>query len=134
MIGNAAVSWQSKLQHTVALSSCEAEYLSLSAAVKEALHLRYLLSDILSHSVLNQPILLFEDNQSCIKLSQNVEATSTRTKHIDIRHHHVKDHVDKGDIVLAYVPTDEQAAVCLNKSLERVKHQSFRQTILGLRV
>ena len=59
MIGNAAVSWQSKLQHTVALSSCEAEYLSLSAAVK-ALHLRYLLSDILSHSVLNQPILLFE--------------------------------------------------------------------------
>ena len=46
----------------------------------------------------------------------------------------MKDHVDKGDIVLAYVPTDEQAADCLTKSLERVKHQSFRQTILGLRV
>ena len=64
-LGNAAISWKSKLQTTVALSSTEAEYLALSAAVKEALFLRNLSGDVLPSGV--STITLYEDNQSTIK-------------------------------------------------------------------
>eukprot|EP00048_Salpingoeca_helianthica_P013920 m.211283 g.211283 ORF g.211283 m.211283 type:complete len:273 (+) comp15559_c3_seq2:760-1578(+) len=130
MLGNAAVSWRSKLQSIVATSSCEAEYVALSAAVKEALYLRSLLADVLSAP--RQSVVLLEDNQSCIKFAHNVENVSDRTKHIDIRYHHVKDHVHKGDVTLTYVPTEHQAADGLTKSLDRVKHQSHCLTIFGL--
>ena len=128
MLGGAAISWKSKLQHTVALSSTEAEYLSLGTATGEALYLRNLLGDL--HPAAAGPVTLYEDNQSTIKQASNLQS-SERTKHIDIRHHFIKWHVANGDIALEYIPTAEQPADALTKSLDRVKVSSFRQFTLG---
>jgi hypothetical protein len=79
-----AVSWASKLQATVALSSTEAEYIAACAATQEAIMLRQLLPDI--HCPQSEPTVIYEDNQSCICLSKN-PVVSNRSKHIDIRYH-----------------------------------------------
>jgi len=127
-LGSAAISWKSKLQQTVALSSTEAEYLALSAAVKEALFLRNLVGDVLPSAV--KTIVLHEDNQSTIKQALNL-AGSERTKHIDIRHHFLKAHVANGDVRLEYLPTDQQPADALTKPVDKVKVSFFSQIMLG---
>jgi len=131
LFGGAAVSWSTKLQDTVALSSTEAEYLALSVAVKEALYLRNLFREV--HSARAPAVPMFEDNQSTIKQALNLQS-SARTRHIDVRHHFLKQHVTNGDISLQYLPTDQQPADCLTKCLDRVKVSGFRQTLLGVRV
>ena len=79
---------------------------------------------------LAKTVTLFEDNQSTIKQASNLQS-SDRTKHIEIRHHFLKDHVANGDIALEYLPTAEQPADALTKSLDRVKVSYFRQILLG---
>ena len=129
VLGNAAVSWKSKLQPTVALSSTEAEYMALGAAACEALYMRNLLGELCPAAVPGS-VTLFEDNQSTIKQAFNLQS-SERTKHIDIRYHFIKDHISKGDIAIEYIPTDRQPADALTKSLDRVKVFSSRQSLLG---
>jgi hypothetical protein len=128
MYANAAVSWSTRRQDVVALSSTEAEYISLSATTKTALALRTLMAELTSAPP--QPVVILEDNQSTIKLALK-QTSSERTKHIDVRHHFVKQCVAKGSISLVYVPTAFQAADCLTKSLDKVKTTLFRQIILG---
>lgn len=128
MLANAAIDWRTSRQTVVALSSTEAEYLSLSAATKEALYLRNLMSVLTDTPP--RPVVILEDNQSTIKLAHK-QVSSDRTKHIDIRHHFVKHYVSTGVISLLYVPTEFQAADCLTKSVEKVKNSFFRQIILG---
>lgn len=128
MLGGAAVSWESRLQPTVALSSSEAEYMALSAAVQEALHLRQLLKDLGFEQRGATPIK--EDNQACIALSKN-KVTSKRTKHIDVRYHFTRERVESGEVVLEYVPSAEQLADLLTKALERVKVERLRARVLG---
>ena len=127
-LGNAAISWKSKLQTTVALSSTEAEYLALSAAVKEALFLRNLVGDVLPSAV--KTITLYEDNQSTIKQALNLQG-SERTKHVDIRHHFLKQHVANVDVRLQYLPTAQQPADALTKAVDKVKVSLFSQIMLG---
>ena len=127
-LGNAAISWKSKLQTTVALSSTEAEYLALSAAVKEALFLRNLVGDVLPSAA--KTIVLHEDNQSTIKQALNLTG-SERTKHVDIRHHFLKAHVANGDVRLEYLPTAQQPADALTKPVDKVKVSLFSQIMLG---
>ena len=129
MFGNAAISWGSRLQTTVATSSTDAEYLALSDAVKEGLYLRNLFVDLLSKPAASVPIL--EDNQSTIRQVLNLQS-SKRSKHIDIRHHFIKQCALGKEIVMEYVPTGEQIADCLTKCLDRVKVSLFRQMILGV--
>ncbi|MGZ6285724.1 MAG: reverse transcriptase domain-containing protein, partial [Ktedonobacterales bacterium] len=128
MLANAAIDWRSSRQTVVALSSTEAEYLSLSAATREALYLRNLMSVLTDTPP--RPVVILEDNQSTIKLAHK-QLSSDRTKHIDIRHHFVKHYVSTGVISLLYVPTEFQAADCLTKPVDRVKNSQFRQIILG---
>ena len=126
--GNAAISWHSHLQHLVTLSSTEAEYVALGEAVKEALYLRNLFRELLNADI--PPIALLEDNQSTMKQALSLQSTR-RTKHIDIRHHFLKQHFANGAFTLHYIPTHLQAADCLTKSVNRVKVEFFRQIILG---
>ena len=63
---------------------------------------------------------IFDDNQSCMKLIRNPEFHS-RTKHIDIQHHFVREHVEKGKIKLVYCQTEEMVADILTKALAKVK-------------
>ena len=86
MLGGAAVSWKSRKQTCVALSTAEAEYLALAVATQKAVWMRHLLSDI--HSGCADPTVIHEDNQSAICIGQNPQYHS-RTKHIDIKYHFV---------------------------------------------
>ena len=83
-VGDATVSWSSKKQRTVARSSTEAEYVSLSYASQEAIWLRFLLNDI--GIKCTSPTTLYEDNNGAIELSRNAKYHN-RTKHIDISFH-----------------------------------------------
>jgi transposase InsO family protein len=127
--GGASIAWSTKLQTTVALSSTEAEYLALSSATREALFLRNVFSELCPADIPSS-LPLYEDNQSTIKQALNLQS-SARTKHIDVRHHFLKQHISEGRILLEYVPTDQQPADCLTKCLDRIKVASHRQTLLG---
>jgi hypothetical protein len=118
-LGDGVISWQSKRQATVALSSTEAEYMSVSHAAREAAFLNQLLSE---SGYKQYSITLHCDNQSCIALSTN-PAYHQRSKHIDIQHHFVREKVESGNITLTYVPGEQMIADILTKPLPRVKHE-----------
>ena len=127
MLNGAAVSWASKTQQTVALSTAEAEYMAVCAATQEAIHLRQLLQEL---GYPQDTTKIYEDNQPCIFIANN-PATSTRTKHIDIRALFVRERIKRGEIILAYLPTEEMIADSLTKNLDRVKIVKFRGKLLG---
>ena len=128
MLCGASISWASKLQPTVALSSAEAEYMALSAAVQEAVYLRRLLSDLGYPQ--EQPTVIYEDNQGCIAMSNN-PVMHKRTKHIDIRYHFVREHVESQEIRLEYVASEHQLADLLTKPLGAVRMAMLREQVLG---
>jgi hypothetical protein len=137
MLSGAAISWASKLQQTVALSSTEAEYMALSAATQDALFLRQLLpifrACLYPHLKCAElpPIQLWEDNQGSIHMAQN-QVTSSRSKHIDIRHHFVREQCNElHSIVISYIPTQHQLADCLTKNLGRIQFRLLSNIMLG---
>src|SRR6202042_3370483 len=83
-LGSGPISWKSKFQPTIALSTTEAEYMALCAAIQEGLWLRAFLSE-LCLPVSCSPIRIHEDNQGCIALANN-PVLHARTKHIDIKY------------------------------------------------
>ena len=101
------VSWTSKTQPSVALSSAEAEYMAAAAAAQEAVWLRALLDQLGFPQ--KQPTVIFEDNQSCIAMSGN-PVFHKRTKHIELRHHFIRERVLSGEIKLQYCHTSAQVA------------------------
>jgi len=111
----AAISWSSKKQPSIALSSMEAEYMAAAAAAKEATWLKLLFSKI-EPSLLHMPAKLLIDNQLVMSLAKNA-TFHDQTKHIVIHHHYIREKVDKGEIVLEYLPTAEQVADVLTKPL-----------------
>jgi transposase InsO family protein len=119
MLGGGAVSWQSKKQPTVALSSVEAEYMAATQATREAMWWRTLLHEL---GIQSYPTtVIHSDSQGSIALSKNPEHHA-RSKHIDIRHHFVREQVAAGTVALQYVPTEEMLADVLTKPLSRDKH------------
>jgi len=110
-----AISWCSKKQSTVALSTTEAEYLAIGAACQETIWLRSLLRE-LDPSAIAEPTILYSDNQSAIKLSEN-NAYRARSKHIDTRHHFVRQQVKEGTIKLVHLNSREMTADCLTKGV-----------------
>lgn len=114
MLENCAISWASKKQPTVALSSAEAEYMALSSATQEAIWIRQLLGELIG---VQQPIKIFVDNQSAINLAKN-HMYSPRTKHIDIRHHFVREKLSNHVIDLEYIGTDQMTADNLTKAVK----------------
>jgi len=132
-IGSGAISWQSKRQPTVALSTCEAEYMGQTQATKEAIWLQRLLSQLLGDSQGEDEacaIVIHCDNQGAIALARNPEFHA-RTKHIDIQHHFVREQVGLRTVELEYVPTEQQIADGLTKALSKDKFAGFRKA-LGL--
>ncbi|KAG7300019.1 hypothetical protein JYU34_017061 [Plutella xylostella] len=126
----AAISWASKRQLTVALSSTEAEYMSLTSAVQEALWLGQLHRELWSEQT-DQPFIMYCDNQSTIKLSGS-DVYHARSKHIDVRYHFIREKVSSRKIEVHYKSTDEMAADVLTKGLHRTKHE-FCCKAMGLR-
>ena len=108
------VSWHATRQKTVALSSAEAEYMALSDACKEAVWFRGLLLELGLRR--DDPVTIFEDNQAAIEIATNPKDHS-RTKHVAIRYHHIRERVANGEVRLKYIPTSEQVADALTKPL-----------------
>jgi hypothetical protein len=122
MLGGAAISWSSKKQTSVALSSTEAEYIAAAHATKEVVWLRRLLTELGLN--LRPPTVLHVDNQSAIAIARNPEFHD-RTKHIEVRHHFLRHKVEGEEIRLEYTPTDDQVADVLTKGIVHAKHERF---------
>ncbi|KAH9112109.1 hypothetical protein AeMF1_013507 [Aphanomyces euteiches] len=115
MLNNGLVSWKSRKQRTVALSSTEAEYMGLSEASQEAVWMKRLLLD-LGEVDIRTPIVVWEDNQGSIALAKNPQHHNP-TKHIDIRYHFAREKVQDQDIALKYCPTQNMIADIFTKAL-----------------
>jgi len=126
-IGSALVSWHSKKQNSVALSIAEAEYISAGSCCAQILWMKQQLSD---YGILLDHIPIRCDNTSAINLSKN-PIQHSRTKHIEIRHHFLRDHVLKGDCVLEFVDTKNQLTDIFTKPLPKETFFSIRRE-LGL--
>ena len=123
------ISYKSALQHCVSLSTCEAEYVAASEAAREAVWLANLIAEI-SHEVLPTPIRLNEDNQGAIALAKNPVGHG-RNKHIDLRHHFLRELVETGKIVMTYIPTNDQLADIFTKALGKQRFLTLRQLLMG---
>eukprot|EP00253_Pinus_taeda_P016688 PITA_16688 len=122
-IGSTTVSWYSRKQRSVALSSAEAEYMAASLAACEAIWMRKILVGLFGSHL--DPTVIYCDNQSCIKLSVN-PVFHDRSKHIDIRYHHIRDCVQRRIMLLSYIPTEDQDVDILTKALTRSKFEYHR--------
>lgn len=119
MLAGGAVSWQSKKQHTVALSSVEAEYMAATQASKEALWWKSFFHQL--EIDIQGPVSIASDSMGSIALTKNATYHS-RTKHIDIQHHFVRQHVNEGKIAFNFVGTENMVADMLTKPLSRDSH------------
>jgi hypothetical protein len=124
-IGSGAISWQSKRQGVVALSTCEAEFLGQTQATKEAVWLRRLLNELNMNQGTNATIIC-GDNQGAIALSSNPQYHS-RTKHMEIQRKWQGEVQDNGTVKLKYIPTTEQIADGFTKPLARERFEWFRR-------
>lgn len=114
------ISWSSKKQSSVASSTVEAEYIALAETTKEALWWRIIFSGIGYNT--NDATLILADNQGAIALAKN-PTHHNGTKHIAIRYHFTREHVNNKNIKLSYIPTIDMAADILTKPLARIAHQ-----------
>ena len=111
-LGKVPISWRTTKQSTVALSSCEAEYMAMAEATKEAIYLRNL---CLSMNLKQKDkIVLFTDNSAALKLSENSGKQHNRTKHIDIRFHFIR---EQNNFVYDHVSSENNLADILTKPL-----------------
>ncbi len=117
-VGDAPISWQSKKQQTVALSSTEAEYMAMKETAKEIIWLCRLFRD-LGHPQIG-PTMLYEDNTGAEELAYN-PVHHSRTKHIDVAYHFIREKVQSGEIEIMHVSTHQQAADILIKGMDREK-------------
>jgi hypothetical protein len=121
-LANGPISWQSTKQTTVALSTMEAEYIALSEAAKEAKFLRHLLSTITTP--VTGATIINTDSQAALEHVKN-NIRHARTKHIDTRHHFIRNIYTAGEIDLIHVPSSSQAADILTKALGRTRHDEL---------
>lgn len=126
-VHNNLVSWSSRKQPTVALSSTEAEYMAICTALTEGLWVRSILTEMCID--LGVPsIKLFEDNQGCIQLCKN-PVNPKRSKHIDIKYHFIRENVSSGIVEIIFIPTASQIADIFTKSLPGPSFCALREKL-----
>ena len=123
-----AISWKSRKQPTVALSTCEAEYMALASAIQEAKFLRQLLGELLNIFALD-PTTIHCDNQSAIFLAKN-PVQHQRSKHIDIRYHFIRSEIQSGTIDLRYIPSEENLSDLFTKPATKLKVSKFIKALI----
>jgi hypothetical protein len=129
MMCGSVITWGSKLQPTVALSTVEAEYMALSASAQEVAFLRQLLVTL--GEPLTGPTPMFEDNKGADSLANN-KMTTFKSKHIDIRHHFVRDLVTANVLSIVWIGSAEMIADILTKNtLPAALHQKHTDMMLS---
>ncbi len=123
------IAWKSKKQHTVALSSCEAEYMAMTHATQELLFLDMLCNDFGIKSP--HPISIHGDNQGSLDMIRN-PVSNERSKHIDTKHHFIRDNYTNGIIDVLYVPTGENTADIFAKPATKQKLLKFQKQLFGV--
>ena len=113
-LGSGAISWASRKQKVVALSSTESEYIAASEGAKDGCWLRMLARGMTVN--VDGATDLFCDNNSAMILA-NDQSLHSRAKHIDVRYHHIRDCVEKRKISIKRVPTEDNTADTLTKAL-----------------
>ena len=125
-MGSGAISWASKKQPIVALSTTEAEYVAATAAACQAVWMRKMLRSLCQEQV--KGTVIFCDNSSAIALSKNY-VFHKRTKHIDTKFHFIRELVSNGEIVLQHCRTEDQFADILTKPLQQKSFEYFRKCL-----
>src|ERR1700732_3567756 len=112
-LGKSLVSWFSKKQNSVALSTAEAEYIAVGSCVAQLLWMK---QELEHYGLKYDHIPVYCDNTSAINLTKN-PVQHSRSKHIEVRHHFIRDHISKGDIVTTFVPSEDELADIFTKPL-----------------
>ena len=116
------ISWKSRKQQIVALSTCEAEYVALTSAIQEAKFLSQLLVDMIGGRKTTATI--YVDNQGAICLAKN-PVHHQRTKHIDIRYHYIRTEIQSGAVELKYIPSCDNVADVFTKPVSKNRLNKF---------
>ena len=135
MYAGCPLTWCSKLQTEIALSTTEAEYIALSQSMREVIPFMNLIVEVGEVFPLNNPkpkfhCKVFEDNRSCIRVAESPKFTP-RTKHIAIKYHHFRKHVSDKTIAIFPINTSDQLADIFTKPLDRIVFTKLRKQIMG---
>ena len=121
-LGPCLVSWATKKRNSVALSIAETEYLAAALCCSQLLWIKQQLEDF---GIKCGPVPIFCDNTSAVNIAKNL-VQHKRTKHIDIRHHFLRDNVEKCLITMNFCRTEDQIADIFTKALNRVQFEKNR--------
>lgn len=115
--------WSSKKQSTVAMSSTEAEYISLSSAITEGIWMQGLLHEMCLTNE-TEALVIYEDNMSCITVAKQPRKHQ-RMKHLDIKYMFIRDAISTQQVNLLYIPTEDQTADIFTKGLTVDPHEKY---------
>ncbi|CAM8880461.1 unnamed protein product [Rhodiola kirilowii] len=124
-LGNNLVSWFSKKQNSISLSTTDAEYIASRSCCTQMLWMKQMLEE---YGVKQEVMMLYCDNMSAISISKN-SVQHSRTKHIDIRHHFIRELVEKKTITLTHVSTEKQLADIFTKALDNLQFETLRSSL-----
>ena len=132
----APITWASKMQTITAMSTTEAEYITLSTSLREVIPMMGMLQEAREHGLQVEYLppkvhcTVFEDNSSALELSR-LPKIRLRTKHINQSYHHFRDHVEHQDVSIQATPMEAQLADILTKPLPEPPFKRNRKAIMG---
>ncbi|KAL0461125.1 UNVERIFIED_CONTAM: Retrovirus-related Pol polyprotein from transposon TNT 1-94 [Sesamum latifolium] len=118
LLGGAAITWCSKKQPCIFLSTMKAEYVACISAVQEAIGLRRFLKSLRISMHINDVVVIYCDNTTTIAYAKDPKYHG-RTKHIDTRYHFIRDSIAQGEVILRHIPTNDMIADPFTKPLRR---------------
>ena len=136
MYAGCPIVWKSQLQTEIALSSTESEYMGLSYALQEAIHMMEILKEMKHYGFpVTEPntdvhCRVFEDNSGAIDMAR-VHKFRPQTKHVNIKLHHFRSYVEKGEVSIQVIKTTQQIADYLTKPLNAEQLCKQRETVMG---
>jgi hypothetical protein len=122
LLGNGVISCSNKKQTSIAMSSTKVQYMATSQATKQAMWFSSFFGNIGVPQM--KPIVIYDDNQSCIYLSKNL-IFHVHVKHIKIHHHLAQEKIEKDFVMLVYCNTKNMVTCILTKGLYIDKHEYF---------
>ena len=119
-LSGCAISWKATLQSTISLSTTETEYMAAIEAIKEAIWLRGLVSDL---GLMQDETVVYYDSQSAIRLTKN-QMYHKRTKHINVRYHFIREIISQGTVMMKKIGTVDNPTDMMTKSVtvSKFKH------------